>query len=196
MANVPGRRTRNASATCRLVARSSAAPGGVRAGQVEEVAVEPVRPQPPQRLLARAHGARTAGVGGEHLGDDEDFVAPPFDDLGDHLLGAVQLGGVDVREAEIDPGPQRIHRFRAAQPPRALSNDGNTIGTELALQHAGELNPAPRARLAKAPPPAYPSRESCPFVAKSNCWISRRSLRPPNRSRTPVITNIAPMTTP
>src|SRR3989454_9880325 len=132
-----------------LLERGDGVLQGVRARPVEQVAVEPVRPQPLQRLLARAHGARAAGVGGDYLGDDEDFVASPFDGLGDHLLGAVQLGGVDVREPELDPGAQGLDRFRAAQPPGTLANDGHPYGTELTFQHARELNPAPRAPLAK-----------------------------------------------
>src|SRR3989454_140863 len=198
-----------------LLERGDGVLQGVRARPVEQVAVEPVRPQPLQRLLARAHGARAAGVGGDYLGDDEDFVAPPFDGLGDHLLGAVQLGGVDVREPELDPGAQGLDRFRAAQPPRTLADDGYPDGTERTLQHGRVLNPAPRTALAKgvevrstgddlasttAPAPTSRTDDyGCsdgPFLAKSNCWISRRSLRPPNRSRTPVIRNTALMTTP
>ena len=115
---------------------------------MQEVAIEPVRPQPLQRLLARAHGPLSCGVGGKDLRDEEDLVPPAFDGLGDHLLGAVQLRGVDVREAELDPRSQRVDRFGAAQPPGALADDGHPGGTELALQHARELNPAPEAALA------------------------------------------------
>ena len=47
---------------------------------------------------------------GQHLADDEAFVAPPLHGLGDDLLGAaiaIHLGGVDQRHAEIEPELER-----------------------------------------------------------------------------------------
>ena len=53
-------------------------------------------------------------VFGQHLADDEAFVAPALHSLGDHLFGAaiaVHLGGVDQRHAEIEPELERRDFF-------------------------------------------------------------------------------------
>src|SRR5205085_591718 len=93
------------------------------------------------------------------------------------------------REAELDPGPQPVDRFGAAQPPGALADDGHPGGTELAHQHAREVNPASSAALAQptsqAPPevptrlPRPPSRPRYPRSAAAPPAAPISSVNPP-----------------
>ena len=60
-----------------------------------------------QAGFAGLDGAVAAGVGRQHLGDDEDLVAPALDGRAGDLLGTaigVHLRGVDQRHAAIDAG--------------------------------------------------------------------------------------------
>jgi hypothetical protein len=75
-----------------------------RAGK-SPVDVEPIRTQPTQRRLARAHRSFVRRVRGEHLRDEEDVVAPPRDRLAHDRLDlprSVHLRRVDVDHAEIE----------------------------------------------------------------------------------------------
>src|SRR5437667_1432139 len=98
---------------------------------VEEVAVEAIGAEAAEARLARARHPRTRGVLGQHLGDEEDLVAPPGDRLADQLLDAaraVHLRRVDVRHAGVEPGAERGQRRRAPvalQVPRPLADDGH-----------------------------------------------------------------------
>ena len=114
----------------------------VRAGPVQEVAVQPVGAQARERALAGRDGTGARGVAGEHLGDEEDLVAPPGDRLADHgLRVAVHLGGVDVGHAEIEAAVQRIDRggpVRIVEVPSSLADHRNLAwdGTERTPLHA------------------------------------------------------------
>jgi hypothetical protein len=98
---------------------------------MQKVAVEVIGAQALQRLLAMTDGAFTARVAGDHLRDQKDFFAPPLDRLPDQGLGfagAVELGGIYVREAQVERRPNRSDRsFRIAlfEVPRAEPNFGN-----------------------------------------------------------------------
>src|SRR5712692_8593895 len=87
----------------------------MRAAPVQQVTVQPVRPQASQRPLTGCHRAGPRSVLGKHLGDQKNFLASPGDRLGDHLLGiAVHLGCVDMGHAEVEPLSQRGDRGSAA----------------------------------------------------------------------------------
>jgi len=65
---------------------------------MQEIEIDAVGLEPPETALARGDGAGPRRVLGLDLADDEAVVAPPFDCLGDDLLGtalAIELGGVD-----------------------------------------------------------------------------------------------------
>src|SRR5882724_252077 len=100
----------------------------VAARPMEEVAVEAVGAQAAEARLARARHTRARGVLGQHLGDEEDLVAPPGDRLADQLLdaaGAVHLRRVDVRHAGVEPGAERRRAPVALHVPRPLADDGH-----------------------------------------------------------------------
>ena len=87
----------------RLRQRLAAAP-------VQQIDVEAVGLEPLEAALAGRDGAAPRGVVRIDLADQAYFVAPARDRLGDDLLGAafaVHLGGVDQRDAEIEPELQR-----------------------------------------------------------------------------------------
>jgi len=96
---------------------------------VQEVAVQVVRPQPPQARLAGLHRAATAGVVGHHLGDEEHLVAAAGDRAPDQrlrLAAPVQLGGVDVGHPGVEPDLERGQRLGgrvALDLPRALPDE-------------------------------------------------------------------------
>ena len=87
--------------------------------------------QAAEARLARAQHPRARGVLRQHLGDEEDLLAPPRDRLADQLLdpaGAVHLGRIDVGHAQVEPGAERSHRRGTAvalHVPRPLANDGH-----------------------------------------------------------------------
>jgi len=100
---------------------------------VQQIAVEIIRAQAPERLLAGADRAGVRRVRRQHSGDEEERFARQLGDrVGDEFLRAavaVHLGRIDVHHAEIDAGAQRANRFVAARTqrhvPRALTDDGN-----------------------------------------------------------------------
>src|SRR5262249_33322390 len=119
-----------------LPARDELLEGGDRllqrmpARPVEQVDVEPIRPEPPERRLAGGDRALAGGVSGQHLRHEEDLVAPPGDRLPDDLFDparAVHLGGVDMGHAGIDAGTERGDRSPpvALHVPGALPDDGH-----------------------------------------------------------------------
>src|SRR5687767_1599505 len=58
-------------------------------------------------------GAFAARVTGNHLRDEKDFVPTPLDRFPDQALGfsgAVELCGIDVREAQVERRPYRCNR--------------------------------------------------------------------------------------
>ena len=128
---------------------------------------------------ARSVPARLAFCG-QHLADDEQVAARDAPDrLGDQLLGAaaaVQLGGVDVREAARDAGAQRgdLGRRSAAlgHLPGPLPDDRHLV------RHRPEPSPARGHALRLGP---WPSKVSIPPPA-SGCARSSRT-RPPRSRR-------------
>ncbi len=88
-----------------------------RRRQVQEVQVEMIGPQPPQAGLRGAQGALVAGMVRADLAGEKDLVATAGDGLADERLCApvpVDLGGVDVAEAEIEPETDRAQLLVAA----------------------------------------------------------------------------------
>ena len=86
---------------------------------MQQIKIDAVGLEPLQAPLAGGDGPGAGRILGQHLADDEAFVAPPGHRLGDHLLGAaiaVHLGGVDQRHAEIEPELQRRHLVLARPP--------------------------------------------------------------------------------
>ncbi len=101
---------RDPAGPLQLIERRDGLGERMRAAPVQQVAVEPVGAQAPQRALAGGDGAGPRGVVRQHLGDEKHLVAAAGDRLADDLLGgavAVHLGGVDVVHAEIEAAAQR-----------------------------------------------------------------------------------------
>jgi len=86
-----------------------------------------------EAALARLQRAVEAGIIGQDLAHQEDLIATPRDALARDLFRApmaVHLGGIDVRQAEVDAGAQRVRgaplRIRGTLDlPRALSDQRN-----------------------------------------------------------------------
>ncbi|KSV74230.1 hypothetical protein N182_04260 [Sinorhizobium sp. GL2] len=65
-----------------------------------------------QAARAGGLGANAAGVGRQHLADDEGLVAAPAHRFADHALRgavAIHFGRVDQRQAEIEAELQALH---------------------------------------------------------------------------------------
>ena len=100
---------------------------------VQEVQVYTVRAEPLEACLAGSRGAAPRGVFGQHLAHEEHFVTAPGDGFADQRLRAtvaVHLGGVDERQALVEPQAQRGQFSGALLPavahvPGALSQCGN-----------------------------------------------------------------------
>jgi hypothetical protein len=99
----------------------------VLARPVQQVAVQPIRPQAAERGLAGPGDAPARRVARHHLRDEEHLLAAIRDGGGDDRLRvAVHLRGVDMGHAGVDPGPQRPDRVRPVRTvdvPRALADD-------------------------------------------------------------------------
>ena len=82
---------------------------------MQQVEIEAIRAQALQAALACAQRALVACIGRQHFAHQEDFVAPAGNRLAGEFLGApaaVHLGGIDVRESQIDAGAQRLASLR------------------------------------------------------------------------------------
>ena len=80
---------------------------------MQEVAIQVVGAQALQRLLAMFERALTTRIFGNDFRDQKDFVAAPLDRLADQrlgLAGPVELGRVDVGEAQIERRPHCRNR--------------------------------------------------------------------------------------
>src|SRR6185295_8636181 len=118
-------------------------PQRMAARPVQEVAVEMVRPQPPEGPLAGLDGAAARGVLRQHLAHQEDLAAPIRDRLSHHLLHAavaVHLRGVDVIHPRVEPAAQRLDGGAAVvllHVPGPLADDGDLPagGSEDAVFH-------------------------------------------------------------
>jgi len=83
---------------------------------MQEIQVEAIGAKPRKASLACGDGALRSGILRIDLADQEHFVAPAVDGIGDDLLGTafgIHLGGIDQRHAEVQPELQRGH-FRLA----------------------------------------------------------------------------------
>jgi len=100
-------------------------------GPVQQVAVESIGLESRQRALAGRDRSRARRILRKHLGDEEDLVAAPADRLRHQLFGgagAVHLGGIDVRQAEVEAASQRGERGGPAillDVPGPLPDDGD-----------------------------------------------------------------------
>jgi hypothetical protein len=86
---------------------------------MQEIEIDAVGLEPSETALAGGDGGGPRRVLRLDLADDEAAVAPPFDRLGDDLLGAafrVKLGRVDQRHAEIEPQFKRRDLFVEGTP--------------------------------------------------------------------------------
>jgi hypothetical protein len=115
---------------------------------VQQIEVQPVGPQPFQRLFAGQHHLHFRGVLGPDLGDQKYLVAPPGDDLAHQPFGtavAVELGRVDQGQAQVDSPRQSLLLLIApggvvAQFPGALAQGGNGR-TVCECDEAGHFRP-------------------------------------------------------
>ena len=114
------------------------------AAPVQEVHVESVGVQAAQARVAGGERPVVGRVGGHHLADQEHIVAAAGDRLADEPLAgaaAVELGGVDQRDPQVEAGAQRVHfdlrRMTAlAQVPGAHAEDGDRFaGREVDCAH-------------------------------------------------------------
>ena len=126
---------------------------------VELIEVEVVGLQPPQTRLARAADIRRAGIAADRLarifvealpelGGDDDLLPPSNQRLAEDPLAvprAVDVGGVEQRDAEIERPVDRAHRLRVihvapadglAVAPRRPA-DGPTSHAQAAHRDAG-----------------------------------------------------------
>jgi hypothetical protein len=122
------------AARAQLFERSDRVLERLAAGPVQEVAVEVVGTQAPQALLAGVHGTLSAGMARHDLARDEQLFAAQTsrrDGLRHELFDptrAVELGRVEVRHSELDPGTQRCDcgaSVVAFHLPGALADHGN-----------------------------------------------------------------------
>jgi len=98
---------------------------------VQEVEIEPVRPEPFERALAGGDRAGSRGVVGIDLADQEYLVATAGDGLGRHLFRtafAIHLGGVDEGEPEVETGAQSLHLVLPLAGPLAHAPRAETEG--------------------------------------------------------------------
>src|SRR3954463_9132763 len=95
---------------------------------MQQIAIEPVGPQPLQRAVACGDGAAPRRVTRQDLRDQKDIVAAPSRRLGHDEFGiAIHFGGIDMRHAEIDAPAQRRDRggaIAAVDMPGALPDHG------------------------------------------------------------------------
>src|SRR6476469_54370 len=109
---------------------------------MQEVAIQPIGPQPLQRSLACRDRPSARGILRHHLRDEKDTVAAPGNRFADDVLGLpVILRGIDVSHAELNAVAQRGDRRRAicaVYVPSALADDADlaTCATEAAMFHA------------------------------------------------------------
>jgi len=98
---------------------------------MHKVTIEAVGVQPLERPFARGNRSIARGVVRQHLGDEENLIAPPGDRRADQFLGCartVHLRGVDMGHAEIEALAQRgdrRRRIRLLDIPGALADDGH-----------------------------------------------------------------------
>lgn len=105
----------------------------IAAPPVQKVKIDAVDAEIAQAAFAGGNRTRPAGVGGQHLADDECLVAPTLDRFSHDTFGsavAVHLCSVDQRHAEIEPGLQAadfVGGLRAVftHPPCPLAERGN-----------------------------------------------------------------------
>src|SRR3954447_5939159 len=95
---------------------------------MQQIAIEPIGPQPFQGAIAGGDGAAPRRVARQDLRDQKNVVASPGYRLGHDEFGiAVHFGGVDMRHAEIDAPAQRRDRggtIAAVDIPGALPDHG------------------------------------------------------------------------
>jgi hypothetical protein len=75
------------------------------AGPVQQVEIDPVGPKPLQARFAGSDRALVAGIGRQHLGDEENLVAPAADGFAGHCFRTairIHLRRVDQRHAAVD----------------------------------------------------------------------------------------------
>src|SRR5690348_7819628 len=129
--------------TLELVKRGKGLGERMLAAPMQEIAVEPVGLEPLERGFAGAPRSTLGSIGGKHLGDEKDVVAPAMDRFADDRLGgtgAIHLRRVDVAEAQIQTAPQRRDGHGPVgvlDIPCALADDGNRApaGAELSSLH-------------------------------------------------------------
>src|SRR5258708_2796990 len=154
--------------------------GGDRVGErmaaapVQEVAIQPVGAEPGQRILAGRQRSPPRGIVRQHLGNQEDLIAPAADCLADDLLGearTVHLGGIDMRHAEIGasaPGGDRPLPIDRLDVPGTLADDGDVAirGAEPSQFHG--YPPRQRIRSTILPSTCPAARRSCALAASAS----------------------------
>ena len=151
----------------------------IGAAPMQEVAVKPVGSQTRQGSLARLECAALRCVARQYFGDQEDFVAPALECLGNEGFRgprSVHFGGVDVRQAEVESAAKRgdggVGR-RLFERPRALTDRRHGASSIAEYSHGGvathrySITPSPRR---SQPPRDYVAGE----VFRR--WILRRRL--------------------
>src|SRR5262249_1896259 len=107
---------------------------------VKQVHVEVVDAQPPEAGVASGERAAMGRVAGQDLAHDEELFAPAplvllvLDEVAEHLLAAavaVEVGGVDVGEAEVETERERVALdlavARRAHLPGSLADDRHEL---------------------------------------------------------------------
>src|SRR5215218_8962358 len=128
--------------------------GRVRVDAVLVVEVDVVGAEPLERAFDRGlhivcaavdDAGAAAGVGDEtELGRHDDVVAPALDGLADNFLaveGAVDLGGVDVGDPEVQRPVNGADRLGVIEPPAGGVDAGHGHGSQT---DAGDIEPAQR----------------------------------------------------
>ena len=132
---------------------------GCRDAPVEEIDVEPVRPEAAEARLAGAEHAFERGVVRQDLRDEEELVPSSGDRLPDELLDlpvAVHLRRVDVGHPGVDAGAEggdRRGMVVALHVPGALAEhrDGVAVRAERMRDHAPRNAGARFSRNARTP---------------------------------------------
>src|SRR5216683_13668 len=73
----------------------------IRTAPVQQVAIQPVGPQPRERVLAGRDRSASGGMLGKDLGDQEHFVASASNRFGDDFRRGLDLGMTHIDTAEM-----------------------------------------------------------------------------------------------